>query len=46
MKGHLELTAPLLVPEDHEALEDHLDLDPTLPTPHANLIWDFREVVT
>ena len=46
VKGPLEPSAPLLVPEDHGALEDHLDLNPTLPTPHADLIRDFREVVT
>ena len=33
VKGPLELSAPSLVPEDHGALEDHSDLDPTLPTP-------------
>ena len=46
MKEPLEPSAPLLVPEDPEALEEHLDPDPTLPTPHADLIRDFREVVT
>ena len=46
MKGHLELTAPLLVPEDHEVLEEPVDLGPTLPTPHADLICNFREVVS